>query len=86
MSYNSFRCFTIPFIRDLPTFHLPENNFSMAGYIALGLVPINSLVPWIIVSGRSVLSRKVIHGIPTTDVPSVIPTESVTTTLARSTK
>ena len=47
-----------------PFFHLPENNFSMVGLIERGSVPINSLVPIVTVSGRSVLSRNVKQGTP----------------------
>jgi hypothetical protein len=45
-------------------------------------VPINSLVPIVTVSGRSVLSRKVRQGTPITVVSSVMPPESVITPLA----
>ena len=46
----------------------------------------NLFVPNVIVSGRSVLSRKVMQGTFMMDASSVIPPESVTTALARSTK
>src|SRR5690606_39981996 len=51
---------------DFPRFQFPANNFSIAGLIALGLVPNNSLVPKDRVSGRSVLSRSVMQGTPIT--------------------
>jgi len=38
---------------------LPENSFAMDGAISLGSVPTSSLVPMVIVSGRSVASRRV---------------------------
>ena len=39
----------------------------------------SSFVPFVIVSGRSVLSRRVKHGTPSTVVSSVMPPESVIT-------
>ena len=51
-----------------------------------GSVPISSFVPMVMVSGRSVLSRKVKQGTPMTVVSSVIPPESVTTAKERSTR
>ena len=66
--------------------NLPENNVSNAGLIARGFEPISSFVPIFTVSGRSVLSRKVIHGIPITVVSSVMPPESVITAFAFSTR
>ena len=45
-----------------------------------------SLVPNVIVSGRSVLSLRVIHGTPITVVSSVMPPESVMTALDLSTR
>ena len=68
-----------------PFFHSPAKSLSSAGLIAAGSVPINSFVPTVQVSGRSVLSRSVIHGTPITVVSSVIPPESVTTAFALST-
>ena len=64
----------------------PEKSFSIAGPIAFGFTPNNLFVPISIVSGRSVLSLSVIHGIFMTVVSSVIPPESVMTALALSTK
>ena len=39
-------------------FNSPRNNFFNAGLIDFGLVPNNSLVPGLIVSGHSVLSQQ----------------------------
>jgi hypothetical protein len=38
--------------------------------MASGFVPISRLVPWVNVTGRSVLLRKVRHGMPNTVVSS----------------
>ena len=62
-----------------PVFHSPEKRVLIAGAIFFGFVPINSLVPTEIVSGRYVFSRNVKHGTPITVVSSVIPPESVIT-------
>ena len=67
-----------PFLR-------PEKSRCMAGPIASGSVPINSLVPSSIISGLDV-SYKVMQGTPLTVVSSVMPPRSVTTTRTRSTK
>src|SRR3990167_3179500 len=45
-----------------PFFHCPAINRARAGGSLLGSVPINSLVPMVMVSGRSVLSRRVRQG------------------------
>ena len=58
-----------------------KNNFFKNGFNLSGSVPTNSLVPTFTVSGRSVLSRNVIHGTPNTVASSVIPPESVITAL-----
>ena len=47
-----------------------------------GAFPMSSLVPMVQVSGRSVESRRVMHGMPITVVSSVMPPESVMTPLA----
>ena len=65
-----------------PFFHFPENSFDKACSIFLGFEESNSLVPICTVSGRSVLSRKVKHGIFNTVVSSEIPPESVITAFA----
>src|SRR5690625_2834492 len=62
-----------------PFFQSPANSRSKNGGIASGSVPTSSLVPMVIVSGLSVLSRSVMQGIPITVVSSVIPPESVRT-------
>ena len=70
----------------LPFFHWPERSFFMAGAMASGLVPSNSFVPVVTVSGRSVLFLKVMQGTPMTVVSSVMPPESVMTALLLSTR
>ena len=45
-----------------PFFHCPAITRARAGGSLRGSVPINSLVPIVTVSGRSVLSRKVRQG------------------------
>src|SRR5690625_6478849 len=53
-----------------PFFQSPANSRSKNGGIASGSVPTSSLVPMVIVSGLSVLSRSVMQGIPITVVRS----------------
>ena len=55
-----------------PFFHLPAKSLSSAGLISEGSVPISSFGPMVQVSGRSVLSLKVMHGMPITVVSSVM--------------
>ena len=50
--------------------------------ILLGSVPARMFDPILSVSGRTVLSLKVIHGTPSMQVSSWIPPESVKTSLA----
>ncbi len=69
-----------------PDFQFPASIFSSDGRIASMFEPISSLVPSSTVSGRSVLFRKVMQGMPKTVASSVIPPESVMMPLARSTK
>ena len=45
-----------------PFFHWPATNRASAGGSLLGSGPMSSLVPIVMVSGRSVLSRRVRHG------------------------
>ena len=53
-----------------PFFHSPAITRASAGGSFLGSVPINSLVPIVTVSGRSVLSRKVRQGVYSARNPS----------------
>ena len=74
------------FMQGREAFQLPENNIFIYGANAAGFVPINSFVPTVTVSGRSVLSLRVIHGTPRTVVSSVMPPLSVITHFALSTR
>ena len=65
-----------------PFFHCPSNRRTMCTGMFAGSVPTSSLVPVVMVSGRSVLSRNVIQGTCITVVSSVMPPESVITALA----
>ena len=51
-----------------PFFHCPAINRARAGGSLPGSVPMSSFVPIVMVSGRSVLSRRVRHGTPRTVV------------------
>jgi hypothetical protein len=57
-------CLAIPFGRNRAFSHCPAIIRASAGGSLLGSVPMSSFVPILIVSGRSVLSRRVKHGTP----------------------
>ena len=78
--------FAVPFRRDRAFFPVPCHQSRQCGRQLAGSVPISSFVPIVMVSGRSVLSRRVRHGTPSTVVSSVMPPESVITPRACFTK
>src|SRR6267142_6619713 len=66
----------------LPLLPSPRRTCSVAAAILEGFVPTSTFVPWEIVIGRSVFSRRVKQGTPRAVVSSWMPPESVKASVA----